>query len=369
MPSRLKLLSKVGLACVLGVPAWLVSVDACDSRLRSRTAHAHPPPSAATPRAKPGPTAPLSAEEVARRAEIVASFEGGAITVGELEDAILSQNPFMQQRYLSTDAVRALLERSLRFALLAAEAERRGYGRAPAVVLAARQNAVQALIKQEFDDKISADAIPTADVKKYYTEHLDEFVRGEGRRVSVLLLAEAAAAERLLPQAQAADLRAFHELVRTHSVDETNKQRGGDLHFFNAQGRFLDEDTGSVDPALVRAAFALREVGDTSPVVQLADRYAIVRLTGVRAAYDESFEQADDRVRMRLWRERRQSAIDSFLDGLKKQLQVTSHPELVGAVKLEDGPPLPPADGLPSGFPHTSEPASQKASPSIVEPR
>lgn len=306
---------------------------------------------------------------LAHRAQVVATFEGGKITTGELEDAILSQNPFMQQRYLSTDAVHALLERSLRFELLAAEAERRGYGSAAPVVLAARQSAVQALIKQDFDDKLTTESIPAQDVEKYYNEHLAEFVRGEGRRVSELLLGDAATAQKLLPQAQAADLRAFHELVRANSADATSKQRGGDLHFFNAQGRSLDDDTGGVDPALAKAAFALHAVGDTSPVVQVGERYAILRLTGIRPAQDETLRQAEDRVRLRLWRERRQNAIDAFLDKLKQQYQVQVHPELASAVKLEDGPPLPPAEGLPSGFPHTSPAPAEKSSPTAAEPR
>jgi peptidyl-prolyl cis-trans isomerase C len=368
MPNRLTVLRLVPLACV----ACATAVILC-----SPAARANPTPSAASPhvdrvrsaRAPTTPQEPPSAEAVARRALVVATFQGGQITAGELEDAILNQNPFMQQRYLSTDAVRALLERSLRFELLAAEAERRGYGRGPAAVLAARQSAVQALIKQDFDDKITAESIPLADAKKYYAEHLDEFVRGEGRRVSLLLLADAAAAQKLLPEAQAADLRAFHELVRNHSVDASSKQRGGDLHFFNAQGRSLDDDTGKVDPALAKAAFALHAVGDTSAAVQVGERCAILRLTGIRPAQDESFERAEDRVRLRLWRERRQNAIDTFLGVLKQQHQVMVHPELVGAVKLEDGPPLPPSDGLPSGFPHTFEPVPQKSSPLPADPR
>ena len=358
MPNRLTVLRLLAPGCAV----WAGML------LCSSASHAHPPqppPMAAASK----PSEPPSAESEARRALVVATFDAGKITAGELEDAILSQNPFMQQRYLSTDAVRALLERSLRFELLAAEAERRGYGRGPAAVLAARQSAVQALIKQDFDDKITTASIPAADVKKYYAEHLDEFVRGEGRRVSQLLLADADAAQKLLPQAQAADLRAFHELVRTHSVDDSSKQRGGDLHFFEAQGRALDDDTGKVDAALAKAAFALHAVGDTSPAVQVGERYAILRLTGIRPAQDETFEQAEDRVRLRLWRERRQNAIDTFLGALKQQHQVQVHPELVGAVKLEDGPPLPPADGLPSGFPHTFLPAPQKSSPAATDPR
>ena len=356
MPKRPRVITALGLGSLLCVAPSVPS------------AHAHPPaapPTAAAPR----PPQPLSAEAVARRALVVATFDGGKVTVGELEDAIQGQNPFMQQRYLSADAVRALLDRSLRFELLAAEAERRGYGRAPEVVMAAHQSAVQALIKQDFDDKITAESIPAEDVKKYYTEHLDEFVRGEGRRVSLLLLPDAASAQQLLPQAQAADLRAYHELVRAHSVDASSKQRGGDLRFFNAQGRSLDDDTGALDAAIARATFALREVGDTSPAVQVGERYAILRLTGIRPASDETLARAEDRVRMRLWRERRQSAIDTFLDGLKQQREVKQRPELVDAVKLDDGPPLPPAEGLPGGFPHTSEAPKQKPAASAAKPR
>jgi peptidyl-prolyl cis-trans isomerase C len=358
MPNRLTVFRLLCPACVVCAAALLLHTSA---------SHADPPDP--QPTAASQPTAPLSPEAVARRALVVATFDAGKLTVGELEDAILNQNPFMQQRYLSTDAVRALFERNLRFELLAAEAERRGYGRGPAATLAAHQSAVQALIKQDFDDKITSESIPIADAKKYYAEHIDEFVRGEGRRVSLLLLGDAATAQKLLAQAQAADLRAFHELVRASSVDATSKQRGGDLHFFNAQGRSLDDDTGSVDAAIAQAAFALRAVGDTSPVVQVGERYAILRLTGIRPAQDETFERAEDRVRLRLWRERRQAAIDTFLDGLKRQHQVKVHPELVGSVKLDDGPPLPPSDGLPSGFPHTSPPVPQKSSPHASDPR
>ena len=361
MPNRLTVLRLLWPACAVCAAALL---------LRTSASLAHPPDPQLTAAPAPSkPAAALSPEAVARRALVVATFEGGKITIAELEDAILSQNPFMQQRYLSSDAVRALFERSLRFELLAAEAERRGYGRGPAATLAMRQSAVQALIKQDFDDKITTESIPAPDVKKYYAEHIDEFVRGEGRRVSLLLTPDAAAAQKLLPQAQAADLRAFHELVRGNSVDATSKQRGGDLHFFNAQGRSLDDDTGAVDVAIVQAAFALRAVGDTSPVVQVGERYAILRLTGIRPAQDETFERAEDRVRLRLWRERRQGAIDTFLDGLKQQHQVKVHPELVASVKLDDGPPLPPSEGLPSGFPHTSEPLPKKSSPHAADPR
>ena len=303
-------------------------------------AHADLPPSAA-------------GAEDARRAEVVARFDGGQITVGELEEAILAQNPYMQQRYLNRDAAQALLDKNLRFDLLAAEAERRGYGARPDVQLAVKQSAVQTLLERDFDDRITVEAVPDADVKQYYDSHQDEFLHGEERRASVLMLADEAAAKALLPRAKSADMAAFRELVRTQSTDPTNNQRGGDLHYFTATGRSSEESGISVDPAIAAAAFALRSVGDTSGVVKVGDGFAIVKLTGLRPGQNSSLAQSTETIRSRLWRERRQAAIDTRLDELKKQLKVAVHPELVDAVKLDQGPPLPPSAGLPSGFPHT----------------
>jgi peptidyl-prolyl cis-trans isomerase C len=317
----------------------------------ARSGSAQPKAAAVDAGAQGGPTA----EQRAHRAEVVAQFDGVQITVGELEDAIRDQNPFMQQRYLAPEAIRAMLDRSLRFELLAAEARRRGYDKDPAVTLAVQQNAVQALIKQQFDDKFTQESIPPEDVKKYYDAHIAEFVRPESRRASLLIVASEAEAKALLARAKAADMRAFRELARTQSIDPTNKERGGDLGYFDASGHLIDAvgTIDSVDAELAKATFALKNVGDTSGVVKVAERFAIVRLAGLRPAQSDTPAAANERIRVRLWRERRQAAIDAELASLRAQLKPEVHPELVDLVKLELAPPLPPDKGMPAGFPQT----------------
>ena len=291
------------------------------------------------------------AAETARRAEVVAKFDGGTITVGELEDAIDEQSPFMRERFKQPEERRALLDKSVRFELLALEAERRGYGKNDAVEYSVKQNAVQAMIKKEFDDKNSAEALPAADVKAYYDSHIDEFVRPELRRASLLLVATEVEAKALLEQAKTADMRAFRELVRNKSLDDDNKLRGGDLRYFDAKGKVADEAAATVDPALAKAAFALKDVGDTSGPVKTERGFGLVKLTGTRPAHEEKLAEADERIRMRLWRERRQSGIDGMLDALRKQYNPEVHPELIDAIKFETTAPVPPAASLPPGFP------------------
>ena len=64
------------------------------------------------------------------------------------------------------------------------EAERRGYGKSASVQQAVKQNAVQQLMKTEFDDKLSAAAVPAAEVEAYYKAHIDEYVQPALQRAS-----------------------------------------------------------------------------------------------------------------------------------------------------------------------------------------
>ena len=89
-----------------------------------------------------------------RRALAVVTYDGGEVTVGELDDAIAASSPLVQQDALAPAALRDLLERSVRFEMMAIEAERRGYGDREAVRDAIKQNAVHRLLASEVDAKL-----------------------------------------------------------------------------------------------------------------------------------------------------------------------------------------------------------------------
>jgi len=317
-----------------------------------------PKPAGAKAAAAPEPA--RDSVETARRAEVVASFEagpGGAsgqVTVGQLEDSAAAGGG--GPRAGDQAALKTLLDRSLRFELLAAEAERAGYGKNSTVVQAVKQNAVQAMLKRDVDANVTPKAVPVADVKQYYDQHTDEFVRPELRRASQVVLATEAEAKALLPEAKAADMRAFRELARLRSKDETSKLRGGDLRYFDAKGK-PEEPGTNLEPAIAKAAFALKAVGDTSTVVKTAAGFAIVKLTGLRAAHEEKLKDVEQRIRMRLWRERREATIDGMVAELRKQANPTTRPELIDAIDFGPEPATPPNAGLPAGFPHTKPPA------------
>jgi len=293
------------------------------------------------------------AAEQRRRAEVVASFDGGEITVGQLEDTLAASAAFREDDDRHEPlAVAAALDRRLRFELLAAEAARRGYDKAPSVVQSVKQDAVQAMLEREIDATLTRQSISSEAVKQYYDAHIDEFVRPEMRRASRIVLASEADARALLAQAKASDMRAFRELARTRSLDDTTKLRGGDLGYFDAHGK-PQEPGARIDPKTAAATFALGSLGDTSDVVQTDAGYVILKLIGLRQAHAQTPKDADETIRTRLWRQEREAAIDRMLTALKAELKPTTHPELIDAIRFDESGPLPAPPGVPPGFPDT----------------
>jgi peptidyl-prolyl cis-trans isomerase C len=292
--------------------------------------------------------AQLSPQERARRARVYAEVGDVAITVGDIEDAIAEQSPFLRARYRDPAKLRELADGLVRFELLAREADRRGYGENAAVEQQVEQAMVQRLIEREFDQRITRESIPQEDVQAYYDEHESEFSRPAMVRASHILLPSREAADALLPEVRDADARQFRALARQHSIDTETKLRGGDLRYFTQTGRppNANEEDPPVDETLVAAAFEIDELGAVAGPVQVGESWSLVKLTGRREPETRSLEQAQEGIRLRLWRERRQQAIDDFVSNLRQEANVERHVERMRPIRLE---PIEPAKGLPGG--------------------
>lgn len=270
-----------------------------------------------------------------RRSHVIARVGGVTITVGEVEDQIARQSPFMRARYRDQAQLRDLVQNMIRFELLAREAQRQGFGDDPEVRDATAQSAVQQLIRERFDEPITPDTVPAEDVRAYYDAHPDEFSRPEMRRASHILVATRERAQELRDQARSADARTFRQLAQEHSLDAETRARGGDLQYFDDQGRSPTSADTPVDTAIVRAAFALAEVGDVSEPIEVDGQWTLVKLTGRRPAEHRTIDDAGPSIRLRLWRERRQRAIDEFVEGLRGRATVETHYERMQPIRME----------------------------------
>jgi peptidyl-prolyl cis-trans isomerase C len=292
-----------------------------------------PPTKVPTPD-DPAPVA-RGPEDEERRSHVIARIGTVTITVGEVEDQIARQAPFMRARYRQPEQLRELVQSMVRLELLAREADRQRFGDDPEVRDATAQAAVQQLIRERFDERITPESMAESDVRAYYAAHPEEFTRPEMRRASHILVATREAAQEIAQETRTADARAFREIAQTRSLDAESRARGGDLRYFDAEGHGPNAADAVVDTALVRAAFALGDVGDVSPPVQVGDQFSVVKLTGRRPAEHRSVEEAGPSIRLRIWRERRQQAIDSFVDGLRQRAAVEVFYERMAPIRMD----------------------------------
>src|SRR5687767_5693400 len=99
------------------------------------------PPEEPPPQRDPPPV--YTPEDEARRARVIARVGEARVTVGDVEDAINEQSPFLRARYRDPAALREFVEGLIRFELLARAAERENVDEDPEVERVSKQNAVQ----------------------------------------------------------------------------------------------------------------------------------------------------------------------------------------------------------------------------------
>ncbi|HEY3803792.1 MAG TPA: peptidyl-prolyl cis-trans isomerase [Kofleriaceae bacterium] len=339
---------------------WILCLVACQ-----KTHDRDAPPAPGGPVRAGMPSAPSqSAEELQTP---LAKIDDVTITLGEFQERLNRQSPYIRARYTSLEQKTEFLEELVRFEILAKEAYRRGYDKDPEVVRTMKQVMIQKLMRDEFDATITADKIKDADMKAYYDANLADFVKPEEVRASAILMKNKAQADRVLLEAKGdagKTNKGFRDLVQKYSSDEETKLRGGDLRYF-------DVTTKDLPAPVVKAAFALINTGDVSGVVDGgAGVFYILKQTGRRKAMTKTFEDAKPVIRNKLFREQRFAAQKDFIDKLRSQAKIEINQANLAKVRIDtsnavdDGhgqnlaPPPMPIPGIGSGVLPMPSPAS-----------
>ncbi len=142
---------------------------------------------------------PQSAEELGTP---LAKIDDVTITIGEFQERINRQSPYIRARYTSLEQKKEFLDSLVRFEMLAKEAYRRGLDKDPEVVRTMKQVMIQKLMRDEFDSKVTADSVTDAEMKAYYDANLAEYVKPEEVRASAIILKNRAQADRVLLEAK-----------------------------------------------------------------------------------------------------------------------------------------------------------------------
>jgi peptidyl-prolyl cis-trans isomerase C len=251
---------------------------------------------------------------------VLAQVDEITITAADLRNVLAryANQPFVLARYSSIEKKKELLDSLIRYDVLALEARKRGYGNDPEVVRAAKDKMVRLFTQQEIVDKVKASDITDAEIQRYYQSHAREYVRPATVRVSQIVVKAQPLATRVLAEAKALpknDLKAFRDLVAKYSEDADSKQRGGDLMQF-------DQKNTQYPPAVVAAAFALKETGDLSDLVRTRGGFAILKLTDRRPALTRSLEESRSEIQRRLLDDLRNQKKKELVDEARKRVKV-----------------------------------------------
>lgn len=280
--------------------------------------------------------------------EVLVKIGNESITVGEFAERLADQSPYLRARYNSPERRREFLDNLIRFELLAAEAHRRNYDKLPDVERTRKQVMIQQMMKAEFEDRVRLEDITDQEIRTYYEAHPEEFNKPEQVRASIIVMRDRAAAQRVLSQILAApnDVALFRRLAEQHNEDPETRSRLGDLRFFSRPAE-RQQGEPEVAGAIAEAAFAIPQIGGVHRElvrVQMGELagFAIVKLTGKRAALHRTVDEARRPIQNRLWREKRERAIEEFLTRLRREANVQENFELLREVQIDfpEGMPL-----------------------------
>jgi peptidyl-prolyl cis-trans isomerase D len=151
-------------------------------------------------------------------------------------------------------------------------------------------------------------AINEADLKTYYEQNASRIGGQEERRASHILVTVpkgAPQAEKDKAKAKAEELLAqvkknpdsFAEVAKKNSQDTASAAQGGDLDFFAR---------GAMTKPFEDAAFALKNKGDISGLVETEFGYHIIKLTDIKAPKQRSFEEMKPELEAQLRKEQAQ---------------------------------------------------------------
>ncbi|MCX7957584.1 MAG: peptidyl-prolyl cis-trans isomerase [Deltaproteobacteria bacterium] len=280
------------------------------------------------------------------KGEPIAKIGNSRITVDEFQNRINKQNPFLRARYADREKLKEYLNNLVRQEVLFMEAQKLGFDRDPDVVDRMKSDSISKMIAKEFDEKKKQELVSDEDIKRHYEQNISDYNKPEAVYVRTFFVkapmgnkdraAKKKEAEKYLKDivAHKDDDTYFFNLVKSKSDDDELKARGGELAYLSR-----DELAGKYGKEFADAAFSLASINDITPQpVETKDGFYIIKLRGKRQAINRTLDEVKETIRMKLYSEKRQKALEEWVDSLKKKYNVTVIDENLSKIKV-DVPP------------------------------
>lgn len=258
--------------------------------------------------------------EAERRAKVAVRVGSRSMTVGELEDRLAGIPPLQQATLGATrsEIVHAYVDQVVvRELLLAEGADKEGLSKKAPTSFQLKRALSTATLRAAHAPIPSANAIPMADVQKYYDDNRSRFDAPERINIWRILCKTQDEAQKVLDDAKRTPTIAkYNDLAREHSLDKATNMRGGNLGFVGPDGT-SNEAGLKVDPALVRAVVPLKD-GEFAPQpVKEGDAFAVLWRRATVPPSKRTVEEAAAQIRSTLYRERIEGIEKKLIDDLR----------------------------------------------------
>ena len=271
--------------------------------------------------------APAKAEKAPATNKVIATVGKDKITEDSVFAPLAMMPPQFRSRYETPEGKKKLFERAMQMSLLSQEARRLNIDKKEDIARRIKEMAdqfiVQELTKQEVMDKIT---VTDADMLQYYNQNKDSFAKEEKVRVNLIMFeAKDNATQQVKDQKKNLAEKAlarikkgedFEAVAKEVSEDTRTKSRGGNAGLFGRGKR-----TDLYGEAFEQKAFSL-PVDAVSDVFQGKDGYYIIKVMEKKPQEQETFEDVKPRIERTLKTEKQKTAMDSYLEGLKKKYPV-----------------------------------------------
>ncbi|MCX5868438.1 MAG: peptidylprolyl isomerase [Proteobacteria bacterium] len=243
----------------------------------------------------------------------LASYQGGVITQGDLDQEMNKYPPQARSRFETPQGKEEILNRLIEQRLMAKAAQERGLEKDPEFAQRI-EDMRQRLLIDALRRKITTGEaqISDPDVEKYYQDNEKQYHTAEMVRVRNLQVKTDAEARKLL-QTLRMKKDKFENLITKYSQDEVTKSRGGDTGFF---------PKGSRDPAFEDAAFKLKKEGEVSGVVKTAQGFHLLQLVEKRPEVIRPLDQVREEIKRRINFDKQREAFTNFMNQEKEKAKV-----------------------------------------------
>ncbi len=282
----------------------------------------------------------------ASKGEPIAKIGNSKITVDEFQNRINKQNPFLRARYSDREKLKEYLNNLVRQEVLFMEAQKLGFDKDPDVVDRMKSDSISKMIAKEFDEKKKQELVSEEDIKKHYEQNITDYNKPEAVYVRAFFVkapegskdraAKKKEAEKYLKDiiAHKDDDTYFFNLVKSKSDDDEIKARGGELAYLSRE-----ELANKYGKEFADAAFSLASINDITPQpVETKDGFFIIKLRGKRQAINRTLDEVKETIRMKLYSEKRQKALEEWVDSLKKKYNVSILEENLNKIQIEVPP-------------------------------